>query len=71
MGLSLRRVGAGTQQWLSDRVGGAARLRVIMLLASVLGLQSADGGALGAVAPPLEADLHFGNIRSGTRRRCG
>jgi predicted MFS family arabinose efflux permease len=53
------------RRWLSERVGGAARLRVIVLLAGVLGLQSADSAAVGAVAPPLESDLHMTNTQLG------
>lgn len=46
-------------------VGGPARLRVIVLLASVLGLSSADTATVGAVAAPLEASLHVGNTKLG------
>jgi predicted MFS family arabinose efflux permease len=61
----VRRWGAWGRLWLSDRVGGAARLRVIVLLAAVLGLQSADAAAVGAVAPSLESDLHMTNTQLG------
>ncbi len=50
---------------LSERVGGRARLRVITLLASVLGLESADSATVGAVAAPLEHALHIGNTQLG------
>ncbi|MGH3496248.1 MAG: MFS transporter [Nocardioidaceae bacterium] len=46
-------------------VGGPARLRVIVLLASVLGLSSADAATVGAVAAPLETSLHIGNTQLG------
>jgi len=40
-------------------VGGAARARVIVLLASVLALSSADTSAVGAAAVPLKRALHL------------
>lgn len=46
-------------------VGGPTRLRVIVLLASVLGLDSADQGAIGAVAPSLERSLRISNVELG------
>jgi MFS family permease len=45
----------------SDRL----RLKVIVLLASVLALDSADLGTLGAVAPKLEHSLHIGDLEIG------
>jgi predicted MFS family arabinose efflux permease len=50
---------------LSDMVGGQARLRVVVLLAAVLGISSADTGAISALAPKLEASLHIGNLDIG------
>lgn len=50
---------------LVDHVGSGARLRVIVLLAAVLGLNAADQGAIGAVAPQLEASLHISNLQLG------
>ena len=50
---------------LREIVGGPARLRVIVLLACVLGLDSADQGAIGAVAPSLERSLHISNVELG------
>lgn len=41
------------------------RLRVIVLLACVLGLDSADLGTVGAVAPQLERSLHVGDLQIG------
>ena len=62
--------------WLSDRLqsgeavvteklGGPARTRVIVLLACILALDSADKGAVGAMAPQLEAAFHIGNLDIG------
>ncbi|GIF76764.1 MFS transporter [Asanoa siamensis] len=42
---------------LTAALGGPVRTRVIILLALVLALNSADSGTIGAVAAPLEADL--------------
>ncbi|MDA8045429.1 MAG: MFS transporter [Actinomycetota bacterium] len=50
---------------LDDVVGGPARRRVIVLLGSVLGLQAADTGAVGALAAPLEKAFHIGNTEIG------
>ncbi|NII09875.1 MFS transporter [Oleiagrimonas sp. C23AA] len=50
---------------LARLVGGPARLKVIALLASVLGLDSADKATVGAVAAQLEKALHIGNVEVG------
>lgn len=50
---------------LTDQLGGLARRRVIVLLACVLALDSADKGAVGALAPQLEAAFHIGNTQIG------
>jgi MFS family permease len=50
---------------LTTRVGGPARVRVVLLLASVLALSAADTGAIAAVAPRMEAALHIGNVQIG------
>ncbi|MGH9046414.1 MAG: MFS transporter, partial [Acidimicrobiales bacterium] len=50
---------------LSDKFGGKARLRVVVLLAAVLGISAADTGAISALAPKLEASLHIGNVQIG------
>jgi MFS family permease len=50
---------------LTEKLGGPARLRAIVLLAAVLGLSAADTGAIGAVAPQLEKTLRIGNIQIG------
>jgi predicted MFS family arabinose efflux permease len=46
-------------------VGGPARLRVIVLLASVLALNTADFGTVGAMATELERSLRIGNFQIG------
>jgi len=48
-----------------DQVGGSARLRVIVLLACVLALDSADKATVGAVAAQLERNMGIGNTQIG------
>lgn len=48
-----------------DTVGGWARTRVVVLLAAVLAIASADTGAISAIAPKLETSLHIGNVDVG------
>lgn len=55
---------AGVER-MEEQVGGPARLRVVLLLASILSLDSADQGAIGAVAPQLESSLHISNVELG------
>lgn len=65
---SLRWLGARLhrgEEMLTDTVGGPARRRAILVLACVLGLDSADKGAIGALAPQLEAAFHIGNTQIG------
>jgi MFS family permease len=50
---------------VTSRVGGPARVRVVVLLASVLALSAADLGAIAAVAPSMETALHIGNVQIG------
>lgn len=53
------------EERLREAVGGPARLRVIVLLACVLALDSADKATVGATALQLERDLHIGNTAIG------
>ncbi|MHB1930655.1 MAG: MFS transporter [Acidimicrobiales bacterium] len=46
-------------------LGGPARRHVVLLLAAVLGLQSADSGAIGSLAAPIEGAFHVGNVAVG------
>ncbi len=46
---------------VTEEVGGPARRRVIVLLACVLGLQSADVGTIAAIADKLEHVFRIGN----------
>lgn len=46
-------------------VGGRARLRVVILLAGVLGLSTADTATVGAIAGELVPALHIGNVDIG------
>lgn len=59
------RLGHRMREQLSAQVGGDARLKVIVLLALVLALQSADNATVGAVALPLERALRIGNVQLG------
>ena len=53
------------EQPLDKVVGGPARLRVIVLLACVLGLDTADKSAVGASAVQLKAAFGIGNTQLG------
>ena len=61
------------QQWFrrdieepsAEAISGPARLRVIVLLACVLGLDSADKATIGAVAVQLKDTLHASNTEIG------
>jgi MFS family permease len=50
---------------LTNTVGGPARRRVVVLLALVLALQSADTATIAAVGGELERSLHIGNAELG------
>ena len=50
---------------LTDRLGGPARRRVVLLLSLVLALNSADNAAIAAIAPQLETSLHIGTAQIG------
>ncbi len=50
---------------VTNRVGGPARLRVVLLLAGVLSMQSADIGTIGALAAQLEKALRADNTELG------
>jgi hypothetical protein len=49
---------------VTETAGGPASLRVILLLAGVLALQSADTGSIGALASQIETAFDIGNTRS-------
>ena len=53
------------EQPLQELAGGRARLKVILLLALVLSLDAADKATVGAVATPIKAALHVGNLQIG------
>ncbi|HET9076734.1 MAG TPA: MFS transporter [Acidimicrobiales bacterium] len=50
---------------VSSVVGRRGGGRAVLLMAAVMSLSSADGGAIGALAGPLERSFHFGNTRLG------
>lgn len=60
-----RKAGRAADTKLTDMVGGPVRKRVIVLLAAVLALSSADMGAIGAAAKLIKADLNLGNGQIG------
>ena len=53
------------EQRVEAVVGGPARLRVVILLAGVLGLSTADTATVGAIASELAPALHLGNVEIG------
>jgi MFS family permease len=59
------RLGRAGSQRLTSALGGRERTRVILLLASVLALASADTATVGASAIQLRHDLHINNTDVG------
>jgi MFS family permease len=59
------RAGRSTSRALTKALGGAERTRVIVLLASVLALASADAATVGAAALQLRDDLEISNTDIG------
>jgi MFS family permease len=59
------RAGRSTSRAVTNALGGAERTRVILLLASVLALASADAATVGAAAIQLRADLDISNTDIG------
>ncbi len=59
-----RRVRRGSSQ-LTDRLGGPARRRVIVLLGLVLALSAADSSSVGAIAAQLQPALGIGTAKLG------
>jgi len=53
------------EERIAEALGGPARLKVIVVLASVIGLEAADLATVGAVATPLERALHISNTDVG------
>src|SRR5919202_703408 len=58
-------VGRAGADALTNALGGAERTRVILLLAAVLGLSSADASTVGAAATPLRHALGINNTDIG------
>lgn len=52
-------------EWISLRLGGPERARVISILALVLGLDGADLGAVGSMSPILEHYFHINKAQVG------
>jgi MFS family permease len=58
-------IGRATSRRVTAALGGAERTRVVVLLASVLALASADASTVGAAAKPLRDALHISNTDIG------
>jgi MFS family permease len=59
------RLGSAGGRRITHALGGAERTRVILVLAAVLGLSSADAATVGAAATQLRADLDISNTDVG------
>jgi MFS family permease len=64
-GAAARSRGAAARRQLNTAVGGPARVRVVLLLACVLALASADTATVGAAAGPLRRALGVSNTDIG------
>jgi MFS family permease len=62
---SVRGVGRFTKRHLSNQLGGAHRMRVVVILACILGLSAADASTVGASATELRNGLHISNTDIG------
>jgi predicted MFS family arabinose efflux permease len=60
-----REVAGAAARLLTGALGGVERARVIVLLAAVLALSSADTSTVGAAAAPLRKSLHISNTDVG------
>src|SRR5436190_1002858 len=65
VGAAFGRLGRATVRSITTTLGGAERTRVIVLLASVLALSSADASTVGASATPLRHALGISNTDIG------
>jgi MFS family permease len=65
LGTAVRRFGRAASRRLTTALGGAERTRVIVLLAAVLALSSADATTVGAAATPLRNSLGISNTDIG------
>lgn len=65
VGAAVRWLARGSARALTSVLGGAERTRVIVLLAAVLALSSADAATVGAAAMPLRRALGIGNTDIG------
>jgi MFS family permease len=65
VGALIGRAGRAGAHRLTVALGGAERTRVVVLLAAVLGLSSADASTVGAAARPLRDALHISNTDIG------
>lgn len=62
---SARGVGRFTKRHLSHQLGGEHRMKVVVLLACILGLSAADASTVGASATELRSGLHITNTDIG------
>jgi MFS family permease len=59
-----------TEEKVEDLAGGPARLQVILVLAAVLALDTADKATVSAVAASLKSAFHIGNTDIGILIAC-
>src|SRR6266545_4152001 len=64
-GAVLRAIGRAAARALTRELGGAERTRVVLMLAAVLALSSADATTVGASATHLRSSLHISNTDIG------
>src|ERR1700712_3080249 len=62
---AIARLGRMGGRALTNTIGGAERTRIVVLLASVLALASADASTVGAAASHLRSSLHISNTDIG------
>jgi predicted MFS family arabinose efflux permease len=60
-----RSIAETLKTWVVKEVGGPGRLPIILILASVLGLDAADKGTISAVAGQIEKAFDINNIQMG------
>src|SRR5438132_1717829 len=62
---AMARLGRASGRALTNTIGGEERTRIVVLLAAVLALSSADASTVGASASQLRSSLHISNTDIG------
>src|SRR5438445_1991360 len=62
---AMARLGRAGGRALTNTIGGEERTRIVVLLAAVLALSSADASTVGASASQLRSSLHISNTDIG------